>query len=428
MKKIILFSFATILTLASYSQLLNENFNYATGQLTANGGGSNVSGGAWTLIGGTVQLNVVPGSLTYPSYSSSGVGNMLQTKDTSASAEDAYISFTPAVTSGSIFCSFLLNIADTSRLLDNTLAGDYMIAFLPSTSTTNYINRVTFRKGSVGNTFNIGLRISSTGSTVVAFSPVNYNSGTTYLIATQYVFLPGAANDSGYLWVNPVLSSTIPTPTIAAVQLGASTDAVDISRFAVRQSGGTPESFIDGIRVGTTWASSVLPVKLINFKANIINKQTVLNWVTSSETNNKGFEVQKSTDGKNFETIGFVRGAGNSNSIKKYTFTDDNYSNAFYRLKQVDFDGQLEYSKTVAVKNAEMMVELTPNPFTNTVEISSNKNIVSAEIVDITGKTRIAEVINGMNVTINTADLSNGIYFIRINNGETVITKRIIKN
>lgn len=428
MKKKLLFIFTTILTLSSYAQLLNENFNYSTGQLTANGGGSNVSAGSWTLIGGTVQLNVVSGNLTYPGYVSSNIGNRLLTRDTSASAEDAYTSFTP-VSSGSIYYSFLLNVADTIRMLDNTTAGDYMVAFLPSNSTTTYTNRITFRKGSVGNTFNIGLRITSTGSTVVVWSPANYTPGTTYLIASQLVFIPGAANDSAYLWVNPVLNGTIPTPDVATVQLGASTDPVDIGRFAVRQSGGTPEAFIDGIRVGTTWAASVLPVKLLNFNANVQGKQTMLTWATASEVNNQGFEVQKSTDGENFETIGFVKGAGNANQVKRYTFTDENNAHAYYRLKQVDFDGQFEYSNIVTVEQADMVVSLTPNPFTNSIEVIGNSNITSVEIVDVTGKTRIASIVNGTHATIiNTEELSNGIYLMRINNGITTITKRILKH
>lgn len=99
--------------------LLNENFSYSVGQLTSNGGGSNVSGGNWTVIGGTVQLTVEAGSLTYPSYLSSGIGNKLKMIDTSAAAEDSYREFTP-VTSGTVYASFLMQVADTNRSLANS--------------------------------------------------------------------------------------------------------------------------------------------------------------------------------------------------------------------------------------------------------------------------------------------------------------------
>lgn len=172
-----------------------------------------------------------------------------------------------------------------------------------------------------------------------------------------------------------------------------------------------------------------LPVKLNSFNAEITNKLTILNWTTASETNNKGFEVQRSFDGKKFETIAFVNGVGNSNKIVNYNFVDNNNLRAFYRLNQIDFDGNSEFSKVVSVKNnEELILQITPNPFANSIEVVTNKNIVSAEIIDITGKTKVLEVINGTNATIDTHNLSNGVYFIRVNNGETIITKRIIKN
>jgi hypothetical protein len=171
-----------------------------------------------------------------------------------------------------------------------------------------------------------------------------------------------------------------------------------------------------------------LPVKFTNFNATINNKQTNLTWSTASEVNNKGFEIEKSIDGKKFETVGFVKGNANSNKVNKYSFIDANNSNAFYRLKQIDFDGKFDYSTIVKVKGNDLTIEITPNPFNENIEISSNSTIVNAEILDITGKSRIVEVIDGNKAVINTSGLSNGIYFIRINNGETVITKRIIKN
>lgn len=178
-----------------------------------------------------------------------------------------------------------------------------------------------------------------------------------------------------------------------------------------------------------TSTSAPLPVKLTSFAASINNNQTELNWSTASEINNKGFEVEKSRDGVNFETVGFVKGVGNTNHINKYSFIDNNNSNSFYRLNQLDFDGKNEFSNVISVTNTEELnLQITPNPFTNSIEINTNKNIVSAEIIDITGKSRILEVINGTNASIITNQLSNGIYFIRINNGETIITKRIIKN
>jgi len=180
--------------------------------------------------------------------------------------------------------------------------------------------------------------------------------------------------------------------------------------------------------VSFTPGTNSLPVKLVNFTASLTNNQTALNWTTASEINNKGFQVEKSNDGKNFSAITFVSGAGNTNRLMNYTYNDDNKLTAFYRLKQIDFDGKFEYSNIVKVSNDELLIDLNPNPFSDDIVLSSPNKIVNAEIIDMNGKTKIMEIVNSNKVTINTSALSNGIYFIRVNDGKKVITKRIIKN
>ena len=133
-------------------------------------------------------------------------------------------------------------------------------------------------------------------------------------------------------------------------------------------------------------------------------------------------------DGVNFETIGFVKGNANSNRVNKYSFIDANHASAFYRLKQIDFDGKFDYSNIISVQGNDLLIDITPNPFNNVIEINSNGHLVNVEVLDITGKIVITETINGSKTTLNTASLNNGVYFVRINNGESVITKRLIKN
>ncbi len=173
---------------------------------------------------------------------------------------------------------------------------------------------------------------------------------------------------------------------------------------------------------------NILPVKFTSFNATINNKQTNLTWTTSSEINNKGFDIERSLDGVNFETIGFVKGNANSNRVNKYSFIDANHASAFYRLKQIDFDGKFDYSNIIAVQGNDLLIDITPNPFNNVIDINSNGHLVNVEVLDITGKIVITETINGNKTTLNTASLNNGVYFVRINNGESVITRRLIKN
>jgi hypothetical protein len=173
-----------------------------------------------------------------------------------------------------------------------------------------------------------------------------------------------------------------------------------------------------------------LPVTLTNFKGTKTTEGVTLNWSTSSETNNKGFEVEGSSNGTDFETIGFVAGKGTSNRLNQYSF---NYSNelgaTYFRLKQIDVDGEFSYSETIRLNNEEISIEITPNPFSDQIVISSeNKEMpVIAEVFDMSGKSKVISQGLG-NVNIQTSELAEGVYFIRINHGEKVSVHRIIKN
>ena len=127
---------------------------------------------------------------------------------------------------------------------------------------------------------------------------------------------------------------------------------------------------------------SATPVELVSFSANVFSNSVELNWQTATEVNNYGFEVQRSVisppeadQRSEFETIGFVEGAGNSNSPKEYSFTDENpqSGNVQYRLKQIDIDGNFKYSEIVEVEvGAPTKFELLqnyPNPFNPTTTI-----------------------------------------------------------
>lgn len=191
--------------------------------------------------------------------------------------------------------------------------------------------------------------------------------------------------------------------------------------------------------------SSPLPVKLVSLTAEVTAEDVVVSWTTASETDNKGFEVERSIDGRTFEFAGFVEGAGNSNVAINYSLTDEQAfaktisAVLYYRLKQIDFDGTVTYSNTIKVaKEGDNVNALSvfPNPFVSNYNVSFDAmqdGTVSIEMVDIQGKVvlvQTASTIKGLNtITMNNvSDLQAGVYFVKVNvDGEMQILK-LVKN
>lgn len=430
MKKILL------LTLIASSFMLNaqttiENFSYGTSVDTLTNsanGGVNWKSHSGTRGSFTSSLIYNTSTLSYTGYSSSGVGGSVEVWGVVRS-EDAN-RVLPAYTSGSVYASFLLRIDSVNSA---STVGDYFVHFCDTFGTaslSNFRPRLFVKMGSVASTFKLGLAKGGAGG-VANFSS-DYAFGTTLLVVLKYKFdLTATSNDStfAYLFTSGIPSTEPTSATLVSTDVAS--DLSQVRSICLRQgslANSQYRAIVDGIRVSNSWSTSALPVKFNSFNATINNKQTNLSWSTASEVNNKGFEVERSTDGVNFETIGFVKGNGNSNRVSKYSFVHPNQSSAFYRLKQIDFDGKFDYSNVISVQGNDLIIDITPNPFNNVIEINSNGNLVTAEVLDITGKVVITETINGNKTTLNTTGLNNGVYFVRINNGENVITKRLIKN
>ena len=139
------------------------------------------------------------------------------------------------------------------------------------------------------------------------------------------------------------------------------------------------------------------PVELASFHASFIKEEYAikLEWSTSSETNNYGFEIQRGEDDINFKKIGFINGNGTSSSPHKYFYFDSDFSSEtnFYRLKQIDFDGSTNYSEPLKIKTSSpsnyKLYQNYPNPFNpeTTIEYSLHKpSTVELAIHDVSGK------------------------------------------
>lgn len=182
----------------------------------------------------------------------------------------------------------------------------------------------------------------------------------------------------------------------------------------------------------------VLPVELTNFTAEYIKGFVDIKWVTASEINNDYFTVEKTVDGKVFEVVGVVNGAGNSNTVLNYGLEDERPTSgtSYYRLKQTDFDGKFDYSDLVAVdvKSNIDGLYIYPNPVTNNglLNFSADRDgQFEVTIYDVTGRKVLFEnytVKEGENnIELPTSSLKQGMYFVYLGNENEQTNIKFIK-
>ncbi len=189
------------------------------------------------------------------------------------------------------------------------------------------------------------------------------------------------------------------------------------------QDGGQLNSW--SIEVCYEELSGPLPLDLVHFDAMAQKEEILLSWNTANEVNNRGFEIQRSTNPQSaFTNIGWVNGLGNT-AEGNYHFVDKNVKPGityYYRLKQIDFDEKFTFSdiKQAKVEAAVLEVALAPNPVSNTLSVSLLKDDYhSGEIlvVDILGKvikSTSFEMRDKAIINLALNDLTAGIYFLNI--------------
>lgn len=193
-----------------------------------------------------------------------------------------------------------------------------------------------------------------------------------------------------------------------------------------------PIAHIDHVEM-TIYYSTALPVKMLTFSANRINKEiTQLNWTTASEINNDFFSVEQSNDANYWNEIGKVYGNGNSTAVNSYEFSDINTSSTwtYYRLKQVDFNGAFEYSNIAAVKGSDIVLikDVYPNPTRGNINVKTTPEVVQVSVYDSRGILIIQENLNGESLSsFNLDNAHKGLGFIQVvtANGSNSIEKFI---
>jgi len=188
-----------------------------------------------------------------------------------------------------------------------------------------------------------------------------------------------------------------------------------------------------------------MPVELSSFVAKCGDNRVELNWTTASETNNLGFQIEKSTDKLTYEPVGFVHGHQTVRSSQDYSFIDKNVapSNYYYRLKQIDTDGQYEYSGVVEVEigvpDKYSLSQNYPNPFNPVTTLRydlPDNNHVTLTIYDLNGREinlliNINQPAGHKSVQWNATDsfgkpVSAGVYLYQIRAGEFVQTRKMV--
>lgn len=192
-------------------------------------------------------------------------------------------------------------------------------------------------------------------------------------------------------------------------------------------------------------AESLLPIELLTFNAQLTTAGDVdITWSTAAEKDNDFFTIERSLDGQNFFVLDTLGGAGNSHTLREYTYTDAapvaGYN--YYRLKQTDYDGKFEYFDMVTVVNDKAkpelsMISIGPNPYRDQFEVSFysiDNNAVHLKLMDMRGKTifsKSLEAEKGLNsyTYVDQSNLQPGIYlFTIVQKGTPAKTFRVVKS
>lgn len=204
--------------------------------------------------------------------------------------------------------------------------------------------------------------------------------------------------------------------------------------YSATATGGTggfdAGSNIVNVQLNGTTAAISLPVTLLRFSGYKDHSRNLLEWTTSTEINNHGFEVERSTDGVNYSAIGFVNSkafGGNSVDELNYSFTDNNPTGnkQYYRLRQVDLDNQGRMSQIVLIRGSKpgsLLIDgLFPNPANSQVNIlivAPARSKETLNISDMSGRIVQQQTVNvetGSNtIRVDISNLGSGAYLVRM--------------
>lgn len=192
----------------------------------------------------------------------------------------------------------------------------------------------------------------------------------------------------------------------------------------------------DAQPINWVWLNTV-PLQLIMFSASLDNNIVNINWETANEINTVQFTVERSVNnGNSFESIGNLQAKGPGSLDNFYKFFDPHPVTGLnlYRLKEIDIDHKIQYSKivTVTVSKKDLKYFVYPNPtfgFANVYSNSNRPKLASIQLINMNGmvlKKILTEVSSSIPAKINLDEFSKGVYFIKVESGSTTTTEKIL--
>ncbi len=406
----------------AFGQFFQEDFNYAIGDSLLDHG--------WNIFGTPSYINsllVTGPPLAFEGYGLSDHGGATFL---APSGQDLYRPF-PSINSFEVYLWMMIKVAGAQYY------GDYFCG-LASSDLTGTTARL-YVKSSSENGFLLGI---AKGNEVPAYGTNELTFGETYLVVVKYVFAPGTTTDDVMnLFVfgpgEEVPVDEPPTATVGPYTATSVNDNVDVSYFILRQGASwmAPALVVDGIGISSSWAPA-LPVQLAYLRASLADGKTVrIDWQTLSETDNLGFTVEKSRDGKAFTPIAGAFIEGHRTTLVPHTYSYTDYTAEpgtwYYRLCQMDGNGATHYSDAVRVEVLTGIAEITPapfallqnypNPFNPTTVVSYQlpaASTVKIVVFDMLGR-EVTTLVNeqkraGTHSVTFSENLPSGTYFYRL--------------
>ena len=264
---------------------------------------------------------------------------------------------------------------------------------------------------------------------VVPASSVDVPIGATYDETTGTITFPS---------ISSLNSNATPIANSVSFSVPESAPATITARAVSTSS--VPDPTMDNNTA--TMSSNVgnpLPVELISFKARADHEDAKLTWITASEQDNAGFEVERSTNGTHFDAIGQLQGKGTTSHVSSYAYRDHRAGRLgaraiYYRLRQVDTNGQSKYSKVEMVQFAASKtgISLYPNPTSANVTLDLSElapGNYTVQVLDITGRVvREQKLAGAQEHVLDVQGLRQGSYMVQVRGNGANLTMPLVRH